>query len=1649
MELSPEVLDGVANPDTPALDILPLAQLTAKGAPKAAGSEHGQLADAQKQLQITVADDPSEPERWLAVAELLTAGLTSLPPECVAEREQVHGGLGYCYDKAGNAEQAKVHLDKSLPFDLRSHPATKTRIAREMMSRVALDFQAYNLEQASSRGLALSCLPPEILELQLKRVDGVSQSAVSFASALGTLLDIKSYLEFVKSTDMAFLEAATTGLIRISNAVPLTPGADLDRQCVFLLQRNAWYRPEITFSFLTACLLSNTFADDLLALNPFLQPSDITDLETMTVGALFRANRASWINICQNQLRKTVGLINMNLMLLVQSSGYDLPDARLACSSCKFSWRVSATTGAAGEEQTDVAPLLWLREREDEFTQLCKASECKADDPGLLLMCLRYAGYDARAACVIACDDGELARLKASLDRRCCDTRGARVRDETASAGAAAAKCALAMKTNILMLKDSTKSLAGLLKGKRVYASLSKPARYKDAAGKVHDSAMWKLDPRVLVFEYKFGYMLRSRQYQLTAELEQSAMAGSSRCNQMIMGAGKTTVIGPLLAMMLSGASTPCSNGGKTPKPEGSPGSNSAAADGNGKLLIIQCVPGALLEMSINVMRSVFNNVIDKDVLTLTFKRTLDPKVNDAEIMFQKMQRAHNDHSIICTTPDVVKSIGLKFIELILTNTNAPARRSLQKVLQLWKSDTLLLMDEVDLLLHPLKSELNFPIGEKQPYDMSEGGDRWNLPIFVLDFVFIHSCNGASSSFDYSFVLDMFPEEVKACEQKMIQAIEDGYQHLALQRCPHLVLLSTKWYNQTLKPILVTWLSLWVEMKSRSPPDDHPTAVVHHAVAEKFLAEANIGTAQSIARAQQAGGVSDQCLKLLTLGREWILTFVPHCLSKVNRVSYGLLRQHDLKSMPATMAVARKVVAVPFVGKDVPSKAAEFAHPEVLIGLTVLAYRYEGLRTFDIHEVVTMTKQMAVREVGQYEHRKASKMFQRWVEKSTAAAGTKPEIDLQLRTIQIEEPKQMTACWATMRHLPELVYHFLTVFIFPRTMHSQINKISASGQALGSDLLFKQRIGFSGTPSSLLPTELQPCHFEVGSEGKIVSTLCNHQLVKHTIYPKVGKNWTVKGLLKHIANGGFEALIDTGAIVTGMSNLEVARFLLDSGLRGKHGCVFLDGSDRKMILMRDSNTPQPLNQSGVPWDRRFSFYDQIHTTGMDIKQDLQATAAITIGKDMTLRDYAQGAWRMRGLGKGQTLHIYLVGAMLQLIGEALGHPADKPAHKVPANCVAFLMTNSCRLEKMQDGQLAVQNLGTTWQKAGLVQLRADTGRSAPGAAAFMFREPLDSSVLPIPASSMRLDQQLRGLRDTGRVDSFIQSLPAEARARITEDAEAIIATAATDNVLVDKNDLNSEMVREREQEQEQEQEREQQAVSITSRDRAAEEPWSIALLQAKPKSAGQHAVCDKSTKNSPMYPLAEFGVPALAQGDEWTADSIKAIKGKPTISLVLAGGGAAEDVLISQNVAVRDYDPQLNARRIKSCRLVLQWKEQGTGKDCLAAISLAEASALRARLHQAGSGGASYSIIFPSGKTVDCAADFAVPVDEAQRSLLRFFNSETWCGLDDLAMDSLRCPLSPPHHHALPPARSVPCAFLPCADHKDDYIFRTDYDHMI
>ena len=287
----------------------------------------------------------------------------------------------------------------------------------------------------------------------------------------------------------------------------------------------------------------------------------------------------------------------------------------------------------------------------------------------------------------------------------------------------------------------------------------------------------------------------------------------------------------------------------------------------------------------------------------------------------------------------------------------------------------------------------------------------------------------------------------------------------------------------------------------------------------------------------------------------------------------------------------------------------------------------------DLRRVVSQLQRDMRNEIGPMSARPSSVLFQQWIDKgerfkkvqehktptlirsnsektaemnrlaaeraireAEAKHGVKYGAIVPLPIFQLADKHQMQSLFERVYKLPELVHHYIEKIVFPSVLQHQMLKLSASGQELGGSMLFSRRFGFSGTPSSLLPLELGECGYEKGVEGKVVTTLTDEKVVSYSVH----ENWTVRQLLKEIAESvpPVHALIDTGALITGMSNKQVARYLLDHGLASFDGVVFLDRHDRQKILLRATGKVLPLNQCGVSITKRFTFYDQVHTTGL-------------------------------------------------------------------------------------------------------------------------------------------------------------------------------------------------------------------------------------------------------------------------------------------------------------------------------------------------------------------------------------------------------------------------------------------------------------------
>ena len=150
--------------------------------------------------------------------------------------------------------------------------------------------------------------------------------------------------------------------------------------------------------------------------------------------------------------------------------------------------------------------------------------------------------------------------------------------------------------------------------------------------GSLEGSKTRHYDPRMLVFEYARGVILRERQVALVRDFVSAASsARGAECAQMLMGEGKTTMICPLLGFMLA----------------------------NQETLVVQVVPQSLLEFSRGCLRRAFAGVVRRSVVTLKFDRftPLTPAPLYA------LRKARRSQALVVTTPTALKSLVLKFLE--------------------------------------------------------------------------------------------------------------------------------------------------------------------------------------------------------------------------------------------------------------------------------------------------------------------------------------------------------------------------------------------------------------------------------------------------------------------------------------------------------------------------------------------------------------------------------------------------------------------------------------------------------------------------------------------------------------------------------------------------------------------------------------------------------------------------------------------------------------------------------------------------------------------------------------------------------------------------------------------------------------------------
>jgi len=152
------------------------------------------------------------------------------------------------------------------------------------------------------------------------------------------------------------------------------------------------------------------------------------------------------------------------------------------------------------------------------------------------------------------------------------------------------------------------------------------------------------LDPRVLVFEFLTTFMVREPQLELVEGFLRKTRDGRSSVVQMIMGGGKTSVVSPLLGLMLA----------------------------DGKRLVSLIVPDSLLKQSQDEIQTKFMQIITKQVTEFRFQRKTEPhddKLNNPEdgylALAKLLRAARTQRAIVCAGPSSMKSMMLELVDVL------------------------------------------------------------------------------------------------------------------------------------------------------------------------------------------------------------------------------------------------------------------------------------------------------------------------------------------------------------------------------------------------------------------------------------------------------------------------------------------------------------------------------------------------------------------------------------------------------------------------------------------------------------------------------------------------------------------------------------------------------------------------------------------------------------------------------------------------------------------------------------------------------------------------------------------------------------------------------------------------------------------------
>lgn len=622
----------------------------------------------------------------------------------------------------------------------------------------------------------------------------------------------------------------------------------------------------------------------------------------------------------------------------------------------------------------------------------------------------------------------------------------------------------------------------------------------------------------------------------------------------------------------------------------------------DGKTISTLIVPEALLESVASDTEQVLLRGFGQELHYLHFDRNTVFTSHSLEVILEELKNIQNSEECLIMTPGSLQSLILKFIEANIkdslkgTKSISPMVSQMREILSLLGTDTQAIIDEADSVLSVL-TQMCYGIGDQSELE------EWEIALISELFGILYEDPAIRELAKLESDPSPNPEAPVLSPALYVNKVQRSLAEAFLER------LKTVKFNPEEKSLRVRQFFSDLKDKDRDLALNYLCQFQEHRPeAQKYFDKQN-------------PAIQD----ILALAGAEISGFLSHTLSQTANENYGL-HQPEKSSLP-----------IPFGAVTKPKVGSQFANEYVTANYTFQIYRKQKVpKELVIAQVKKIQEQIAAEllELGSEHDMKNTKGWKTFEH-------LKGKCDFPLDEYTDQHVEDLIN---DINQDPIRLREFISYVIMPQLkLHHQM--LSCNAHNLVAFL--SKPSGFTGTlhnsKSMHRNLNMQPAK---GIDAKTIHILRKNSYTDVAVI----KEGDTQSMIQQMENKGIDwrMITDTGGYFKEGSNAALARTMaLQKGMP----VVFYNADGKQMIT--DGVNESLLKNSKILPGKRLTFIDQSHTTGADVKQDPYARSVLTIGKNTTLRDLAQSAWRLRSLDKSQKISFVLTEEMEKLIRQTL------------------------------------------------------------------------------------------------------------------------------------------------------------------------------------------------------------------------------------------------------------------------------------------------------------------------------------------------------------------------------------------------------------